>query len=159
MQHSVIHNKDLSKYSEYINNFKIGIVTANFNSDITHKLYNSVVTNLITFGINKNNIHNIFVTGTLEIPYALKHLAKANKYNALIAIGAVIRGDTYHFEIVCNQSSLGIQNTSLEYDIPIINSILTTNNLNQAVQRLNKAKEFAYTAVDMALLSSGIYDA
>jgi 6,7-dimethyl-8-ribityllumazine synthase len=158
MQCSVIHTKDLSKYLEYIKKLNIAIVTANFNSNITHKLASDTNNNLINLGINQQNITHISVSGALEIPFALQYLAKKNIYQSLIAIGAVIRGDTYHFEIVCNQSCLGMQNISLQYNIPIINGILTTNTIEQAVERLEKAKDFAYTSIDMALLSTGIYD-
>ncbi|MFM2343860.1 MAG: hypothetical protein RLZZ210_468 [Pseudomonadota bacterium] len=158
MQHSIIHNKELSAYLKQIKNLNFAIVTANFNADITHALCQDAISSLLEFGVNKSNIHTIYVAGALEIPFGLQYLAKKNHYQALIAIGSVIRGDTYHFEIVCNESSSGILKISLEQNIPIINGILTTNNREQAIERLAKAKDFAYTAIDMALLSTGVYD-
>jgi len=158
MQNSAIYQRDLSTFIEHIREYKVAIVTTNFNHDITHTLSKNIIIDLCKLGMQQNNIACVLVAGALEIPFALQKLSLDNKYDALIAVGAVIRGDTYHFEIVCNQSALGIQEVSLKFNIPIINGILTINNLQQATDRLYKSSEFAYTTIDMILLSKGIYN-
>ena len=154
MQNSVIYQKNFSQYIENIKKYKLAIVTANFNKDITHTITEQITKELVNFGMDKNNIKLINVAGALEIPYALKYTSKG--YDCLIAVGCVIRGDTYHFEVVCNQSAYGIQKVSLEQNVPIINGILTVNNKQQALERINKSQEFAYTAIEMILLSKGL---
>ena len=99
------------------------------------------------------NITHILVPGALEIPVALQALAEQNNFDALVAIGCVIRGETYHFELVANQSSSAVTRVSLDYQLPIANAILTTENIDQAITRQNeKGRDAAYVAVEMANL-------
>ena len=134
-------------------NLRIGIVQARFNYEITSTLKNSCEQELITWGVKPKNIIDITVAGALELPFALQTLAQTDTFDVLIAIGCVIRGDTYHFEIVCDQSGAGIMNVSLKYDVPIINCVLTVNTMEQAIERqVIKGQEGAKTALEMALL-------
>lgn len=111
-----------------ISNLKIGICISKFNYEFVNQLETSIVNELLKKGVNERNIFLFYVPGALELPLLLSRCCKANKFDALIAVGAVIRGETYHFEIVSDQSALGVMNVQLQNDIPIMNAILTTNN-------------------------------
>jgi len=111
-----------------ISNLKIGICISKFNYEFVNQLETSIVNELLKKGVDERNISSFYVPGALELPLLLSRCCKANKFDALVAVGAVIRGETYHFEIVSDQSALGLMNVQLQNDIPIMNAILTTNN-------------------------------
>ena len=111
-----------------ISDLKIGICISKFNYEFVNQLETSIVNELLKKGVDERNIFLFYVPGALELPLLLSRCCKANKFDALIAVGAVIRGETYHFEIVSDQSALGVMNVQLQNDIPIMNAILTTNN-------------------------------
>ena len=131
----------------------IGIVQARFNAPITHALAEACKAELIALGVLQKNIDLVLVPGALEVPVALMAMAEKLKYNALIALGCIIRGETYHFELVANESGAGVSRVSLDYQLPIANAILTTENLEQAVARqTEKGRDAARVAVEMANL-------
>ena len=111
-----------------ISNLQIGLCISKFNYEYVSQLEKSIVDELLKKGIDKRNIFSFYVPGALELPLLLSRCCKANKFDALIAVCAVIRGETYHFEIVSDQSALGLMNVQLQNDILIMNAILTTNN-------------------------------
>ena len=131
----------------------IGIVQARFNESITHALANACKAELAALGVLDKHIHHVLVPGALEVPVALQALAEKDEYDALIALGCIIRGETYHFELVANESGAGVTRLSLDYQIPIANAIITTENLEQAVARqTDKGRDAARVAVEMANL-------
>ena len=129
----------------------ISIVQARFNEDITNALAEACIAELKDLGVQ--NIDHVFVPGALEVPLALQAMAERSEYDALIALGCIIRGETYHFELVANESGAGVTRVGLDYHIPIANAILTTENLEQAVARQHeKGRDAARVAVEMASL-------
>jgi len=133
---------------------RIGIVQSRFNPTIGEGLINACSTELLRLKVGKGDILIVSVPGALEIPLMLQKLALTEEFDALIAVGAVIRGETYHFELVCNQSAAGISQVALEMEIPVINAVLTTENDAQAEARvLEKGTEAARAAVEMANLA------
>ena len=133
---------------------RIGIVQARFNADITDPLRDACVSELHALGVTDDCITRVSVPGALEIPIALQALARQNVHNALIALGCVIRGETYHFELVANESAAGITRVALEHHIPVANAILTTEDLAQArARQIDKGRDAARVAVEMALLT------
>ena len=129
----------------------IGIVQARFNEDITNALAEACMAELQAMGVE--NIDHVFVPGALEVPLALQAMAERAEYDALIALGCIIRGETYHFELVANESGAGVTRVGLDYHLPIANAILTTENLEQAVARQHeKGRDAARVAVEMACL-------
>lgn len=129
----------------------IGIVMSRFNLDVAEGLLGACTAELIKLGVNESDMLLVTVPGALEIPSALQKLALADRFDALIALGAVIRGDTYHFEVVANESARGLMMVALDCDIPIANGILTTNTDDEATARMSrKGKEAAQVAVEMA---------
>lgn len=132
---------------------RIGIVMSRFNVDIGEGLLGSCTAELKKNGVLDSNILIATVPGALEIPLTLKRMAMSDQFDALIALGAVIRGDTYHFEIVANESARGLVKVQLEAEIPIANGILTTDNEDQAIARMStKGMESAQVALEMANL-------
>lgn len=132
---------------------RIGIVMSRFNIDIGEGLLSACTAELKKNGVQDSNILIATVPGALEIPLALKRMAISDQFDALIALGAVIRGDTYHFEIVANQSAHGLMLAQMEVEIPIANGILTTDNDDQAIARMSqKGIECAQAALEMANL-------
>ena len=135
---------------------KIGIVQARFNEDITNALAAACIAELKAMGVSDNNITHVHVPGALEVPLALQALAQIEDpapFSALIALGCIIRGETYHFELVANESGSGVTRVGMDYHVPIANAILTTENLEQAVARqTDKGRDAARVAVEMALL-------
>ncbi len=117
---------------------KIAIVVSLFNPEITKKLLQGTVDKLIDLGLNENQVKIFEVPGAVEIPLAAKLLALTKKYQAIICLGAVIRGDTDHYHYVCEQVSRGCQQVMLECNIPVIFGVLTTKNEKQAMQRVTK---------------------
>ena len=135
----------------------IGIVQARFNADITNALAQACRAELLALGVTEKNITLVQVPGALEVPMALLGLAENLKYDALIALGCIIRGETYHFELVANESGAGVSRIALDYKVPIANAILTTENLEQALARqTDKGRDAARVAVEMANLMESI---
>ncbi len=131
----------------------IGIVQARFNEPITNTLTDACRTELLALGVREENIDLVLVPGALEVPVALMAMAEKQKYDALVAIGCIIRGETYHFELVANESGAGVSRVALDYQLPIANAILTTENLEQAIARkTEKGRDAARVAVEMANL-------
>lgn len=129
----------------------IGIVQARFNEGITNALYAACHAELLALGVQEKNITHVTVPGALEVPVALQAMAERDDFDALIALGCIIRGETYHFELVANESGASVSRLSLDYQIPIANAILTTENLAQAVARqTEKGQDAARVAVEMA---------
>lgn len=132
---------------------RIGIVQARFNEDICHGLRAACLTELKHLGIDDQDVLLVTVPGALEIPLALQKMAESGQFDALIALGAVVRGETYHFELVANESGAGIQRIGLDHGIPIANAVLTTENDEQAEARMaGKGADAARVAVEMANL-------
>ncbi|KFC63270.1 6,7-dimethyl-8-ribityllumazine synthase [Massilia sp. LC238] len=132
---------------------RIGIVQARFNADIGHGLLSSCLVELKRLGVADEDILHITVPGALEVPLALQKMAETQQFDALIALGAVIRGETYHFELVSNESGAGITRIGLDYGMPIANAILTTENDEQAEARMaEKGADAARVAVEMSNL-------
>lgn len=132
---------------------RIGIVQARFNENITNALAEACLGELAALGVAMADIDHVSVPGALEVPLALQALADRNRYQALIALGCIIRGETYHFELVANESGASVSRVALDYRIPIANAILTTENLEQAIARqTDKGRDAARVAVEMARL-------
>ena len=132
---------------------RIGIVQARFNADVGHGLLSSCLAELKRLGVSDEDILHITVPGALEVPLALQKMAETQQFDALIALGAVIRGETYHFELVSNESGAGITRIGLDYGMPIANAILTTENDEQAEARMaEKGADAARVAVEMSNL-------
>ena len=132
---------------------RIGIVQARFNEDICHGLRAACLTELKHLGVDDQDVLLVTVPGALEIPLALQKMAESGQFDALIALGAVVRGETYHFELVANESGAGIQRIGLDHGIPIANAVLTTENDDQAEVRMSgKGADAARVAVEMANL-------
>jgi 6,7-dimethyl-8-ribityllumazine synthase len=131
----------------------IGIVQARFNEAITDALFDACLSELLALGVQEKNIAHVKVPGALEVSVALQAMAERDDFDALIALGCIIRGETYHFELVANESGAGVTRLALDYQIPIANAILTTENLEQAVARqVDKGRDAARVAVEMAHL-------
>lgn len=133
---------------------RVGIVQARFNEDIGHGLLSSCVAELKRLGVEDEDVLHVTVPGALEVPLVLQKMAESQQFDALIALGAVIRGETYHFELVSNESGAGITRIGLDYGIPIANAILTTETDEQAeVRMVEKGTDAARVAVEMANLT------
>lgn len=130
-------------------NLRIGIVQARFSNEIGSAMLKVCTDKLISLGVHTDDITVATVPGALEVAIALQNMAQVPQYDALIAIGAVIRGETYHFELVANESGAAVTRVGLDYNIPIANAILTTENEEQAYARIEeKAAEAAVVAVE-----------
>ncbi len=131
----------------------IGIVQARFNESITNSLAKACTDELALLGVAQDHVDLVQVPGALEIPVALQAMAEKGGYDALIALGCIIRGETYHFELVANESAAGVTRVSLDYQLPIANVILTTENLEQAQARqIDKGRDAARVVVEMCHL-------
>ena len=140
-----------------IKSLNVGIVYSRFNEPVVKELLNSCVHQLILEGIDENHILKKEVPGALEIPMMINAYATKKKFDVLIGVGAVIRGETYHFEVVSDQSANGLMQVQLRHNIPVINAIITTNSGEEAFARTKiKGKEAAAGAIEMALLVSDI---
>ena len=140
-----------------IKSLNVGIVYSRFNEPVVKELLNSCVDQLILEGIDENHIQKKEVPGALEIPMMINAYATKKKFDVLIGVGAVIRGETYHFEVVSDQSANGLMQVQLRHNIPVINAIITTNSGEEAFARTKiKGKEAAVGAIEMALLVSDI---
>jgi len=132
---------------------RIGIVVARFNARVADGLLSSCTTELTKLGVKKDDIKIVNVPGALELPLALQKMAQSSRFEVLIALGAVIRGETYHFEIVANQSAGGVMQVMLDSGVPVANGVLTTNDDDQAEARMvQKGSDCAIVAVEMANL-------
>ena len=132
---------------------RIGIVQARFNPDVTHALAQACTEELVALKVALSDIEHVQVPGALEVPVALQTMAQSKQFHALIALGCIIRGETYHFELVANESGAAITQLALDHGLPIANAILTTENEAQAVARQHsKGVDAARVAVEMALL-------
>ena len=132
---------------------RIGIVMSRFNIDISEGLLGSCVAELDKLGVQQTDMTLVTVPGALEVPLVLEKMALSDRYDALIALGAVVRGDTYHFEIVANEACSGITQVQLDTGVPIANGILTTDTDEQALARMAvKGADCAMVAVEMANL-------
>lgn len=133
----------------------IGIVQARFNESVTNALAQACRQELLALGVEENNITHVHVPGALEVASALQALAESEKFDALIALGCIIRGETYHFELVANESGAAVTRLALDYQLPIANAVLTTENMAQAQARQDeKGRDAARVAVEMANLLS-----
>ena len=131
----------------------IGIVQARFNESITNALAAACLSELAAMGVQADNIRHVKVPGALEVPVALQAMAESEDFDALIALGCIIRGETYHFELVANESGAGVTRIGLDFQIPIANAIITTENEEQAIARqTDKGRDAAIVAVEMANL-------
>jgi 6,7-dimethyl-8-ribityllumazine synthase len=132
---------------------RIGIVMSRFNVDVGEGLLSSCTEALLKHGVRREDVRVVSVPGALEIPLVLQRMAKSGEYDALVALGAVIRGDTYHFEVVSNESARGIMAVQLDTGVPVANGVLTTDNDDQALARMaQKGADCAAAAVEMANL-------
>ena len=139
------------------NEIKIGIVAARFNEFITAKLLGGALDALKRHDVSDENIDTAWVPGAFEIPLIASKMAKAGKYDAVICLGSVIRGSTSHYDYVCSEVSKGIANVSLSSDIPVMFGVLTTENIEQAIERAgskagNKGYDCAVSAIEMVNL-------
>jgi 6,7-dimethyl-8-ribityllumazine synthase len=135
---------------------RLGIVASLFNEEISAELLKRARGAAGKLGIS--DCYVLQVPGALEIPLALQWLAQAGRFDALVALGCVIRGDTYHFDIVANESARGVMDVALEFGIPIGNGILTTEDEAQAQARLDKGAEAVQAAIEMAKLKAGLHE-
>jgi 6,7-dimethyl-8-ribityllumazine synthase len=141
--------------------YKIAIIFARFNDSIGNILYENVLETLKENSVPEKNIKTVRVPGSLEAPLAAKLLAKQKKYDAIIALGVIIKGDTHHFDLVCRESHRGLMEVSIKTKTPVIFGILTTYTEKDALARaekkgLNKGREYALAALEMAKLKSGL---
>jgi 6,7-dimethyl-8-ribityllumazine synthase len=139
------------------NGIKVGIVAARFNEFITAKLLSGAMDGLLRHDLKEDDIHVAWVPGAFEIPLIASKMAKSGKYDALICLGAVIRGSTGHYDYVCTEVSKGIAAVSLETQIPVLFGVLTTDSIEQAIERAgtkagNKGYDCAVSAIEMVNL-------
>lgn len=136
---------------------KIGVVAGRFNDFIVSKLVDGALDGLKRHGVNEDDIELSLVPGAFEIPLIAKKMAKSKNYDAIICLGAVIKGSTPHFDYVCSEVSKGIASVSLDSEIPVIFGVLTTDSIEQAIERSgtkagNKGYDAAVSAIEMANL-------
>ena len=132
---------------------RIGIVMSRFNQEVGEGLLSSCTAALAKHGVSSSDMLIVSVPGALEVPIALQKMAISGRFDALVALGAVIRGDTYHFEVVANESASGITSVTLDTGVPVANGILTTDDEDQALARMSqKGADCALAAIEMANL-------
>jgi 6,7-dimethyl-8-ribityllumazine synthase len=132
---------------------RIGIVQARFNEELTSRLAEVCIDELVKMGVSSKHIRHVTVPGALEVPMALQAMADSERFDALVALGCIIRGETYHFELVANESGAGVTRVSLDHHLPVANAILTVENQEQAEARVEeKGRDAARVAVEMANL-------
>ena len=144
-----------------VTNEKFCIIVSRFNEFITSKLLSGAVDKLKRHGVKEDNIDIVWCPGAFEIPIIAKKCAKTKQYNAIITLGAVIKGSTSHYDYVCAEVSKGVASVGLETEIPVIFGVLTTDNIEQAVERAgtkagNKGSDAAKSAIEMASLLAKI---
>ena len=140
---------------------KIGIVAGRFNEFITSKLLSGAIDCLLHHDVKEENIEIAWVPGAFEIPLIAAKMAENKKYDAIICLGAVIRGNTSHYDYVCSEVTKGIATTSLKYGLPVMFGVLTTENIEQAIERAgtkagNKGYDCALSAIEMVNLIKGL---
>lgn len=138
---------------------RVGIVYAEWNEEITHALRDGAISTLLDNGVNEEDIVLSSVPGSFELIFGASQMVKSGKYDAVIAIGCVIRGDTPHFDYICEGVTAGLSRLNVEYNVPVIFGLITTNNLQQAQDRSggrlgNKGDECAVAALHMMALST-----
>ena len=138
---------------------KVGIVASRFNEIIVNKLLGGAVDGLVRHGVEESDITAAWVPGAFEIPMVCKKMAESKKYDAVIALGTVIRGQTSHYDYVCNEVSKGVAQVSLETGVPVLFGVVTTENIEQAIARAgskagNKGYDCALSAIEMVNLLS-----
>lgn len=138
---------------------KVGIVMSRFNEIIVTKLLGGAIDGLTRHGVDEDNITGALVPGAYELPLVAKQMAESGKYDAVIALGAVIRGSTTHYDYVCNEVSKGIAHVALETGVPVMFGVLTTENIEQAIERAgskvgNKGYDCAVGAIEMVNLKA-----
>lgn len=136
---------------------KVGIIASRFNEIITNKLLGGAVDGLVRHGVEENNITAAWVPGAFEIPVIAEKMAASKKYDAIICVGAVIRGSTTHYDYVCNEVSKGISQVSMKTGVPVLFGVITTENIEQAIERAgskagNKGYDCALAAIEMVNL-------
>ncbi|WP_178041947.1 6,7-dimethyl-8-ribityllumazine synthase [Frisingicoccus sp.] len=136
---------------------KVGIIVARFNEFIGSKLLSGAIDGLVRHGMNEDDIEVAWVPGAFEIPVAAQKMAQSKKYDAIICLGAVIKGSTSHYDYVCAEVSKGVASVSLQYGLPVMFGVLTTDNIEQAIERAgtkagNKGYDCALSAIEMANL-------
>ncbi len=132
---------------------RVGIVQARFNDELTSRMAALCIEELGTLGVLAQNIQHVTVPGALEVPVVLQAMADSKRFDALVALGCIIRGETYHFELVSNESGAGVTRISLDHHVPVANAILTVENQAQAEARVEeKSRDAARVAVEMANL-------
>lgn len=136
---------------------KVGIIVARFNEFIGSKLLNGAIDGLVRHGMNEEDIEVAWVPGAFEIPVAAQRMAQSKKYDAIICLGAVIKGSTSHYDYVCAEVSKGVASVSLQFGLPVMFGVLTTDNIEQAIERAgtkagNKGYDCALSAIEMANL-------
>lgn len=134
---------------------RLGIVASLFNEELARQLLERARAEAQKLGVESSVVT---VPGALEIPLALQWMAQSGRFDALAAVGAVIRGDTYHFEVVANESARGVMDVALEFGLPIANGILTTDDELQAAARLDKGAEAVRVAIEMARLRARLHE-
>jgi 6,7-dimethyl-8-ribityllumazine synthase len=154
-------NDDIRKLESDLDGvgLRIGVVVSRFNPEVGEGLLESCTAALRRHGVRAADIRVVTVPGALEAPLALQKMANTGKFHALIALGAVIRGETYHFEVVANESASGITTVALDSGVPVANGILTTENDEQALARVaEKGADCAAAAIEMANLLKKLTD-
>lgn len=138
---------------------RIGIAVGRFNSYIVESLVDGAIDTLLRHGVQGKKITVVRVPGAFELPITAQRMAESDKFDVIIALGAVIRGSTPHFDFVANESAKGLGSVAMDYDIPVINGVLTTDSIEQAIERAgtkagNKGSEAAVTALEMIAVLS-----
>lgn len=136
---------------------KVGLIVARFNEFIGSKLLSGAIDGLVRHGMNEEDIEVAWVPGAFEIPVAAQRMAQSKKYDAIICLGAVIKGATSHYDYVCAEVSKGVASVSLQFGLPVMFGVLTTDNIEQAIERAgtkagNKGYDCALSAIEMANL-------
>tara|TARA_B100000686_G_scaffold336609_1_gene406701 strand:+ start:1266 stop:1724 length:459 start_codon:yes stop_codon:yes gene_type:complete len=137
-----------------LDNLKITFVVSKFNQNVVGKLLDSTEARLLELSVNKKNISRIYVPGAFEIPFAAKKSIDEYDQDAIICLGAIIRGETSHYELISNNVFSSLTHLNISEKIPIINGILTTENINQAEKRIENGKYYAETCIEMINLYS-----
>lgn len=141
---------------------KVGIVASRFNEIIVNKLLSGAVDGLVRHGVNEENITAVWVPGAFEIPLVAKKMAESRLYDAVITVGAVIRGSTSHYDYVCAEVSKGVSQAGLQTGVPVLFGVITTENIEQAIERAgskagNKGYDCALDAIEMANIMKALH--
>ncbi|SFV87107.1 6,7-dimethyl-8-ribityllumazine synthase [hydrothermal vent metagenome] len=153
----MIFKFDKNTNSDFLANSKIAITVGYFYQEIGNKLLAAAQETLVKYGINKDNVDVFYAPGAFEIPLLAKKLAKSGKYDGIVTLGAVINGETPHFDFVCNECARGIADVSYQYEVPTTFGVLTTSNMEQTIGRAggykgNKGEEATMAMIEMLYL-------